>query len=874
MSNSSFKNRILSYYGIKDTDFPDTLAINGNEKVAIVQDNLNVLTTINDLLSLMPVGFITAPKSINSIESMMNWFKNLKPSQGKVLGAVVSYFDRDSGTYEVIRYVGPNFNDSSIYDYTNWEWFTTGSSQFKGLYNTEAELRLAIKNPKLGDHAFVGTTLGESFLFKCTSKGVWSKSDKVFKDLVSKYDVVYAEPKGETLEYYDDFIAERALMDAEGNVIHSTYSRKSDYNTIIKELKDSNSKILKDYLNSAKYKILLNTDDLRFGVDNKLEFTDRLNTSRNRYGFIYLRDTNILKNSNFQQNAKNIYAIRYKHELQANTIKIPDNTILDFTFGGQFLNGTLEFGENCIVRILDRDQLSNITFTGNPYKTLDANLAQKGDTGLSAYEEAKNKGLPNTETFEKWVESFKGKDGKTPKIEISSNNTWVIDGVDTNKKSKGEDGRSIKGDPGIQGDKGNDGITPKFKVEDKWLQVSYDKGVNWERLFQFADQHVPPSVRRADVYSFSKVAFEEATNQKLKERSYVGELYKGDIMSDNTFVFKSTLSYETENKIFYGNTDSYSSSTVFGGKSQTYQYAYSVVTHNWKSENIVVLSYDKIGNRSPLDDWRDPNVAYPISEIYLSGSGSYDNVNLNTLRDEISTIKVRKVENGVLNYSTLNTIGTTFTEELPLEVSKNLNDLYYLYRVHLLNNEKVLRLNGHLSDYTKSSYLKPTSPSETKFIESIYDNKRIVTIANDYFRELQNIVVNTSNKEVVTRYIYPSSGSNIEIESVRQYDKVLPKLIRDNKESYTYDLNSPIVINYTVSGKVADEINGGKKTVDLNKHTGGRLPLRGKAKQSHFDYQDLIQPPTISGKIRVYNATDLGNLGVNLNIVEENNILK
>ena len=85
MGNSDFKNLLLSFYGVKDTDFSDSTPLTGEERIAVVQNNLNVLATVNDLLSLIPCGFLNAPKNINTLDKAMDWFSNLKADRKSVV---------------------------------------------------------------------------------------------------------------------------------------------------------------------------------------------------------------------------------------------------------------------------------------------------------------------------------------------------------------------------------------------------------------------------------------------------------------------------------------------------------------------------------------------------------------------------------------------------------------------------------------------------------------------------------------------------------------------------------------------------------------------------------------------------------------------
>lgn len=456
---SDFKQRLISFYGKRDTDFPESSQITGNEKIPIVQDNLNVLTTVHDLLSLTPTGFISAPRSVKNIEEALEWFNTLTPSQGKRIGTVVSYYDSDSGTFEVMRYNGVNTAYNSITNITNWEWFTTGSTYFKGLFNTSKELMQAVKNPKAGDHAFVGDNLMASTLYKCYKDGVWVPEGKVFGDILNTKQALFSEPTDEEVYKYDEVIADQAISDAEGNVISQTYVTRCMLEEAIKKSKsqigiEDLSKELIDYILGIRTTgILPNSEDLRFNQNNELSFADRESEEDYLgYGYTYLRK-NIVDGKNLLEKKMiskehTIYNVRYKYDLDGQTITIPSNTVLDMSFGGSFCNGKIKFGENVIVKYFREDQLC-VTVEGYP-KYIDA--VQRGAQG------EKGRDGSNGRDGERGLQGIPGRDG--------------VDGK-----------QGPKGDPGP---KGNDGITPKFKVENGKLKISYNNGSTFEDLFDLS----------------------------------------------------------------------------------------------------------------------------------------------------------------------------------------------------------------------------------------------------------------------------------------------------------------------------------------------------------------------------------------------------
>ena len=643
MGNFDLKKQILSFYGVKDTDFNDTSHLTGEEKIPVVQDNINVLTTVNDLLNLSSYGFLSAPRYVTRIDEVKKWFASLSPAQGKKVNTVISYYDVESGIYEVIRFIGQNTTKETIEKDSSWEWFTTGSSSFKGLFNEVSELTAAVKNPKVGDHAFVGSPLANAVLYRCNHAGIWTKAEHLFGELLSKTDAIYAEEKSESLELYDEFIAHKALADADGNVIHETYFRIKDLPTIESRVENAFENLYQKYKFEINYAYKnffpLNREDLQYGKKNTIELADRLDTTNSTYGYKILRP-NILGEYVIRENtfdkgdSKMIYAVRYNFNLQGRTIEVPDNTVLDLTHGGSFYNGTLKFGKNVIVRVLNPDQIQ--AKTEGTFKILDSAVNIEGKAGKSAYELAVENNQPHTGTLTEWLNSLKGPQGDPAKITISDNDTWVINDVDTGKKIKGTDGTN-----------GNDGITPKLRVQNNVLQVSYNKGVNWEDLFTFPTNGgstpppVPPTppaptVTRPDVTSFSKDSLIEVSEAEIKARNYSGNLYVGDVLSDGTFKYKQDIMPTHTNKTVFGNQDAINKNPNFSdSKSSEFRYAYSITDHVWElkvaSSKSIRFTYREVKGRNTEEDWVAPPTV-TTADVYSLSNTAYKQAANNTLR--------------------------------------------------------------------------------------------------------------------------------------------------------------------------------------------------------------------------------------------------
>lgn len=658
MGNSDFKNRLLSFYGVKDTDFSDSTPLTGEERIAIVQNNLNVLSTVNDLLSLIPCGFLNAPKNINTLDGAMDWFSKLKPAQGKKIGAVVSYFDTDSGVAEVMRFVGGNTLPETIKDSTNWEWFNSGSATFKGLFNNEQELKLSAPSPKVGDHAFIGDTLENSTLYVCSKNGTWRKSKKLFNDIVSKFDAVFSVENGEQLEMYDEFIADKALMDAEGNVISDTYLRISDREVLINYVKEQLEKIKNEKfagLNDKNKMFLnLNPDDLAWDMDDRLSFAERPNNIKSKYGFVYLRNERPLTDDSFSRTGdKIIYAIRFNHDLGGRTINIPDNTVLDFTYGGSFTNGTLNLGKNVIIRTFDRDQI-DVKINGS-YKLMESFINANGETIVPTPP-------PTPKPVEPTVVNAN--------VYSSTNNTYTA--LDTNNLKNSNYAGDI-----YQGDVMSDGT---FKVKKSLVhsttnevvygnQPSYTEHTQFgvkNATFKYAYNQVthywkdgqntvftystiagrnpgadyiepvaPPTRLRRRVISYNKNAFVEATKNDVISKKYTGSLYQGDLYSDNTLQTVDTIPHTTENLVLYSGVDNMTEvDDITNVGSAEYKYAYNVVKHNWhfntqsditdgSTQTPYDITYYTVTGRRPESDYSAP-VTVARANVYSFSKTSFD----------------------------------------------------------------------------------------------------------------------------------------------------------------------------------------------------------------------------------------------------------
>lgn len=763
MGNSDFKNRLLSFYGVKDTDFSDSTPLTGEERIAIVQNNLNVLATVNDLLSLIPCGFLNVPKNINSLDKAMDWFSKLKPSQGKKIGAVVSYFDTDSGVAEVMRFVGGNTLPETIKDSTNWEWFNSGSATFKGLYNNEQELKLSAPSPKVGDHAFVGDNLENSTLYVCSKNGTWRKSKRLFNDIVSKFDAVFSVENGEQLEMYDEFIADKALMDAEGNVISDTYLRIADREILIENIKKQIEDIKKEKFAGINEKnktfLNLNPDDLAWDMEDRLSFAERPNNTKSKYGFVYLRNEKSLTDDCFSRTGdKIIYAIRFNHDLGGRTINIPDNTVLDFTYGGSFTNGTLNLGKNVIIRTFDRDQIdvkingqyklmesvTTITPTPEPTPPPTPKPTPNPDPVVPPTPKPVEPTVVNANVYSSTNNKYTALDTNNLKNSNYTGNIYqgdvMSDGTFKVKKSLVYSttnevvyGNQPSYSNGTQfGPKGSTYKYAYNQVNHYWKEgqntvFTYSTITGRNAGADYVEPTAPVTVVRANVYSFSKNSFDEATSAKALERDYKNNLYLGNLMSDDTFQYIKDVVPAVGNANLFGRTESETDvRNLVTTKSAEYKYSYLTRQARWV-DGANVIEYNKIVQRKPEYDYVAPVTVVKANALSFAK---------NTYQAATPEELVRRRHEAMLYVGNVMSDGTfQFVKELPANVTESVK------YGSTENVTDVNQLNATGSATNKYAYNVKTVTWNTtpatiiSFVESrrpANDFSTAPTIVNDY----------------------------------------------------------------------------------------------------------------------------------------------
>lgn len=915
MGNSDFKNRLLSFYGVKDTDFSDSTPLTGEERIAIVQNNLNVLATVNDLLSLIPCGFLNVPKNINSLDKAMEWFSKLKPSQGKKIGAVVSYFDTDSGVAEVMRFVGGNTLPETIKDSTNWEWFNSGSATFKGLYNNEQELKLSAPSPKVGDHAFVGDNLENSTLYVCSKNGTWRKSKRLFNDIVSKFDAVFSVENGEQLEMYDEFIADKALMDAEGNVISDTYLRIADREILIENIKKQIEDIKKEKFAGINEKnktfLNLNPDDLAWDMEDRLSFAERPNNTKSKYGFVYLRNEKPLTDDSFSRTGdKIIYAIRFNHDLGGRTINIPDNTVLDFTYGGSFTNGTLNLGKNVIIRTFDRDQIdvkingqyklmesvTTITPTPEPTPPPTPKPTPNPDPIVPPTPKPVEPTVVNANVYSSTNNKYTALDTNNLKNSNYTGNIYqgdvMSDGTFKVKKSLVYSttnevvyGNQPSYSNGTQfGPKGSTYKYAYNQVNHYWKEgqntvFTYSTITGRNAGADYVEPTAPVTVVRANVYSFSKTSFDEATSAKALERDYKNNLYLGNLMSDGTFQYIKDVVPAVGNANLFGRTENETDvRNLVTTKSAEYKYSYLTRQARWV-DGANVIEYHKIVQRKPEYDY-----VAPVTVVKANALSFTKNQYSSVTPEELT----RRRHEAMLYVGNVMSDGTfQFVKELPANVTEsvkygsaeNVTDVNQLNATGSTANKyayNVKTVTWNTTPVTTISFIEARVPAN--------DFNPAPTIVNDYALSLNRNSYDevtldkikakgaTINHNWTTNSIYigklksdgsyePTMALPYRNEYLVKYGAIENETNIDNLAEYgnaakPYAYN---VVNHIWNGRKpnGDVINYSYLSIGGRKSDSDYRPLKSIKTKNVFSYRQSVYDAVTPDNLKAKNHTGI-----------------
>lgn len=174
-------NKIYEYIrrrGIKDTEFGVSSPLDGTELISLVQKGNNVKTTLSNFLaSFRTSNFINVteigsnPSGKYTLEEAIREIK--KPA--RVGGCLITFIDKETNDWKVFQFLGKDKDD--WYDLEYWrDILGITEKKFKGAFISEEALYNTVKAPEVGDYAFVGTSIGESVVYVCKTRFVWSST--------------------------------------------------------------------------------------------------------------------------------------------------------------------------------------------------------------------------------------------------------------------------------------------------------------------------------------------------------------------------------------------------------------------------------------------------------------------------------------------------------------------------------------------------------------------------------------------------------------------------------------------------------------------------------------------------------------------------
>lgn len=179
--------RGLALYSKKDTQFDKaSFPISGNEEMSFVQNGKNVRLSLRDfldnLLLLRASDFINLSDIYSSKYTLEEAIK-VVPSVNRRVGLVITYIDSSINDWVIYQFRGQHSGDWDSLEY--WKNISDSTGGFKGYFASECLLYSMYPSPKIGEYAFVGTTLSDSVVYRCVSNGVWNGTSEKVTDYMS-----------------------------------------------------------------------------------------------------------------------------------------------------------------------------------------------------------------------------------------------------------------------------------------------------------------------------------------------------------------------------------------------------------------------------------------------------------------------------------------------------------------------------------------------------------------------------------------------------------------------------------------------------------------------------------------------------------------
>lgn len=170
----------LQLGGTKDTQFPLADSLKGNETIAIVQQGINKQLGLKTLLESVTKwsvsDFLNISKSNEDSYSLEEVLRLIAPINRKA-GQVITFKDRMLGTWSIYQFKGESAEDWFNLEYWD-DILAKVDNHFKGLILNDCILNETYPKPKVGDFAFVGSTLEEAVLYTCYNYGHWHNTEE------------------------------------------------------------------------------------------------------------------------------------------------------------------------------------------------------------------------------------------------------------------------------------------------------------------------------------------------------------------------------------------------------------------------------------------------------------------------------------------------------------------------------------------------------------------------------------------------------------------------------------------------------------------------------------------------------------------------
>ena len=170
----------LSSSSVKDTQFPIAEALQGEERLAIVQGGRNkqlpIRNFIDSIATWCKTDFINISKNSEEKYTLEEAIRQVDIINRRA-GQVITYIDADTGEWLIYQFKGTDDLEWLILD--KWDNILEKSdSHFKGWFLNKCLLVTQYPRPKVGDFAFVGEELASAVTYGCIDYGNWYNSNE------------------------------------------------------------------------------------------------------------------------------------------------------------------------------------------------------------------------------------------------------------------------------------------------------------------------------------------------------------------------------------------------------------------------------------------------------------------------------------------------------------------------------------------------------------------------------------------------------------------------------------------------------------------------------------------------------------------------